>query len=145
MRRAFDLASASISKGNHPFGAVLVHAGEIIIEAENTVQTSNDQTRHAELNLVAEGRRKHPRDFLAESTLYASTAPCPMCAYAIWEAGITRVVYGVRYETFAKAITGGAPYIRIEEVYKLLKTPAKILGGVLEEEGVRIYGYWPNR
>lgn len=144
MRRAFDLAASAAFKGNHPFGAVLVHAGEVVLMAENTVNTSGDQTRHAELNLIAEARRTHPREFLAECTLYASTAPCPMCGYAIWESGITHIVYGVTYEKFAKLITRDAPYIKIEDVYRLLKTPAQIEGGVLEEEGIKAYGHWPK-
>ncbi len=142
MRRAFDLAASALVKGNHPFGAVLVHGGEVVLTAENTVNTAEDQTRHAELNLVAEARRQYLRSYLAECTLYASTAPCPMCAYAIWEAGITRVIYGVTYEKFAETITHNAPYIKIEDIYRLLKTPATIKGGVLEEEGVKTYKNW---
>ena len=145
MRRTFDLAVSSAVKGNHPFGAVLVHNGEVILTSENTVNTANDQTRHAELNLIAEARRKLSLKILGESTLYASTAPCPMCAYAIWEAGITRIVYGVTYNTFAKLVTEGAPYIQIEDIYRLLKTPAEITGNVLEEEGVKGYAHWPKR
>ena len=142
MRMAFDLAVSAAGKGNHPFGAVLVRGGEVMLTAKNTVNTDRDQTRHAELNLVAEARRSIPREVLKECTLYASTAPCLMCTYAIWEAGITRIVYGVTYETFAKLITHGAPYVPCEEVYNRLGTPAEITGGVLEDEGTRVYVYW---
>jgi len=145
MRRAFDLAASAHIKGNHPFGAVLVHGGEVVLTAENTVNTGDDQTRHAELNLVAEARRQYPRSYLAECTLYASTAPCPMCSYAIWEAGITRIIYGVTYQKFAETITHNAPYIKIDDIYSLLKTPATIKGGVLEEEGVKVYKNWPKK
>jgi tRNA(Arg) A34 adenosine deaminase TadA len=144
MRRTFDLAVSAAVKGNHPFGALLVHGGDVILTAKNTVNTDDDQTRHAELNLVAEARRNYSRKVLEESTLYASTAPCPMCTYAMWEAGIRRIVYGVTYETFAKLITKGAPYIPCEEVYKRLGTPAEITSGVLEEEGVKVYIQLPR-
>lgn len=80
-----------------------------------------------------------------ECTLYASTAPCPMCAYAIWESGIIRIVYGVICETFAKMIPGDAPYISCEEIYRMLKTSAEITGGVLDDEGIRVYRYWPKK
>jgi len=109
------------------------------------VNTSGDRTRHAELNLVAEARRIYSPDYLSECTLYASTAPCPMCAYAIWEAGIRRIVYGVTYEGFARLVTKGAPFITVEEIYKQFKTPAEIIGGVLEEEGMRVYRHWPKK
>ncbi len=144
MRRAFDLAKSAAAKGNHPFGAVLVHGEEVVLTAENTVNTSGDQTRHAELNLIAEARRNYPTSYLAECTLYASTAPCPMCAYAMWEAGIAHVVYGVSYKSFAEKVTQGTPYITIEEIYKLLRTPAEITGGVMEEEGLQVYKHWPG-
>jgi hypothetical protein len=42
-------------------------------------------------------------------------------------------------------ITKGSPYIPIEEIYELLKTPAEITGGVLEEEGARAYMHWPKK
>jgi len=145
MRMAFDLATSAAHKGNHPFGAVLVHSSEVLLSAENTVNTSRDQTRHAELNLIAEARRIFPTEVLGECTLYASTAPCPMCAYAIWEAGIKRIVYSVTYQTFARLVTKGAPYLTIEEMYRNLKTSAEILGGVLEEEGTRAYRHWPRK
>jgi tRNA(Arg) A34 adenosine deaminase TadA len=144
MRRAFDLAVSAAVKGNHPFGAILVYKNEAILIAENTVNTSWDQTRHAELNLIAEARRTIPPEILKECTLYASTAPCPMCGYAIWESGITRIVYGVTYKTFAKLLTKRGSYISVEEIYRLLKTPAEITGGVLEEEGTRAYRHWPK-
>ena len=145
MRRAFDLAVSAAVRGNHPFGAILVNNGEVILTAENTVNSANDQTRHAELNLVAEARRTLSPQILSECVIYASTAPCPMCAYAIWEAGIRRIVYGVTYETFARLVTRDASYITIEDVFKLLKTRAVIVGGVLEEEGVTAYNHWPKR
>jgi tRNA(Arg) A34 adenosine deaminase TadA len=145
MRKAFDLATSAALKGNHPFGAVLVNSSEVALTAENTVNTSGDRTRHAELNLVAEARRLYSSDYLSKSTLYSSTAPCPMCAYAIWEAGIRGIVYSVKYETFAKLVTKGAPFITIEEIYNQLKTPSEIISGVLEEEGTRVYRHWPKK
>ena len=68
-----------------------------------------------------------------------------MCTYSIWEAGITHIVYGVTYETFAKLITKDVPFISCEKIYRLLKTPAVITGGILEEEGVRVYNHWPKQ
>ena len=99
MQRANQLALMAAKKGNHPFGSVLVHENRIIAEAENTVNTDRDFTRHAELNLVVLADSDFSKEILQESTLYASTAPCIMCAAAIWRAGIRKVVYGVRYET----------------------------------------------
>jgi len=144
MRKANQLAVQATKKGNNPFGAALVHNEEIIAEAENTVHTNMDFTRHAELNLVVEAYNNFDKEVLQESTLYASTAPCIMCAYAIKYAGITRVVYGVRYETFAKLMPEPYQYISVEEVYRLHDTPLEATGGVLEGECLDSYKFWPK-
>ncbi|MFP3950546.1 MAG: nucleoside deaminase [Candidatus Bathyarchaeia archaeon] len=144
IRRTNRLAIEAAKKGNHPFGAVLAHEGEVIAEAENTVNTDRDPTRHAELNLVVKVNRVHPPDFLKESTLYASTAPCLMCAANIWRTGIKKVVYGVTYETFSSLVPEDHKYVSIEEVYRLLDTPLHAIGGILEEECLKAYEYWPE-
>jgi tRNA(Arg) A34 adenosine deaminase TadA len=144
IRRCYELAVSAAAKGNHPFGAVLVHRGRVIAEAENTVATDRDPTRHAELSLVVAAQREYPLTVLQEATLYSSTAPCAMCAAAMWSGGIRRVVYGVTYETFAGMIPGKHSYIPVEEVYRLLGTPLEAVGAVLEEEGVRVYDHWPE-
>ncbi len=144
MRRANQLAIQAAEKGNHPFGAILLYAGEIIAEAENTVNTDLDFTRHAGLNLLVEATKLFDREVLAESTLYVSTAPCLMCSSVIKDAGIRRVIYGVRYETFASIILGDYKYLPIEEVYRLHDTPLEAVGGILEEECLESYRYWPK-
>ena len=144
IRKANQLAVQAVKKGNHPFGAVLVHDDKIIMEAENTVTTDNDFTRHAELNLVVKAIREYPREVLKNSTLYASTAPCMMCASTIKDAGIRKVVYGVRYKTFADLIPGDYKYLTIEEVFRHHDTPLESTGGILEEECLESYKYWPK-
>jgi tRNA(Arg) A34 adenosine deaminase TadA len=103
-----------------------------------------DFTRHAELNLVVEAYKNFDREVLTESTLYASTAPCMMCASAIKYTGITRVVYGVRYETFAELVPRPHKYVSIEEVYEFYDESLEAIGGVLEEECLDSYKYWPE-
>ena len=144
MRRAFELAITAGERGNPPFGAVLVNKGRIVLEAENTTNTDLDFTRHAELNLVVKASREYSREFVEDSILIASTAPCPMCSYAMWSAGIRNVIYGVSYETYARLIPGKSRYIKCEQIYKLLQTDAEITGGILEEEGIDVYKHWPK-
>ena len=94
MRQAIRLAEEAAAAGNHPFGALLVADGQVLQTAHNTVLTDRDATRHAELNLVSAAYRRFGRELLAHSTLYTSLEPCPMCAGAIYWAGIPTVVYG---------------------------------------------------
>ena len=143
IKKANRLAFQATQKGNHPFGALLVHKDKIILEAENTVNTDEDFTRHAELNLLVEATKKYSKDILSEATIYASTSPCLMCSYAIWESGIRSVVYGVSYET-KSTLLGRNSFISIEKVFELLDTPLGSVGGVLEKECLETYKHWPQ-
>ena len=97
--RAIELARISREKGNHPFGSLLVNtAGDVVLEAENTVVTSQDVTAHAELNLVRAASMQFDVGALRGSALYTSTEPCAMCSSAIFWSGIGRVVYALSSE-----------------------------------------------
>jgi len=97
--RAIELARVSREKGNHPFGSLLVDtAGDVVLEAENSVVTGHDVTAHAELNLVRAASMQFDVEALRSSTLYTSTEPCAMCASAIYWSGIGRVVYALSSE-----------------------------------------------
>jgi tRNA(Arg) A34 adenosine deaminase TadA len=96
LRRAIALSHLARDHGNHPFGAVLVDpSGVIVLEAENAVVTEHDVTAHAEANLVRLASRTLGDLDLLHHTLVTSCEPCPMCAGAIYWAGIGRVVYGL--------------------------------------------------
>ena len=87
IRHSLKLARAARAAGNHPFGALLVREGQILLTAENTVNTEQDITGHAELNLVRSASRQLGLDGLRGTTLYTSTEPCAMCTGAIvWPA-----------------------------------------------------------
>jgi tRNA(Arg) A34 adenosine deaminase TadA len=96
LRAAIELAQRARQNGNQPFGALLVDPqGRVLLEAENTILTSRDITGHAETNLVRLAAQSFTPALLHGCTLYASTEPCPMCAAAIYWAGIGRVVYAL--------------------------------------------------
>lgn len=93
--RCYTLAEQAVDQGNHPFGALLVVDGQVVLEAQNSVLTDHDITCHAEMNLVRAAGENFDRSILSRSTLYASTEPCAMCAGAIYWAGVARLVFGV--------------------------------------------------
>jgi len=96
LRTAIAIAQHAREQGNHPFGALLVdEKNQVLLQAENTVNTERDVTGHAETNLVRLATRKYSFDKLALYTLYSSAEPCAMCAGAIHWSHIGRVVYAL--------------------------------------------------
>lgn len=144
MRQCFQLATNAGKKGNHAFGALLVHDGRVILTAENTVYTENDPYRHAELNLIARARREFEKGTIRQSTLYTSTAPCMVCSAAMLLGGITRVVYGVSYEGFEKLTGLTDNSIPCPSLYRQTGVPLEWIGPVLEEEGLQVFRHWPG-
>jgi tRNA(Arg) A34 adenosine deaminase TadA len=142
IRECHALAISAGKKGNHTFGAVLVHDGEIISTAENTVNTDEDDFRHAEYNLVMKSKDAFPEDVLASSTLYTSTAPCYLCTATILAAGISKIVYSVSYDAFARLIPGGYKYISCEEFVERIGSQTTVIGPILEKDGLQVFRYW---
>lgn len=106
LRDSIAVSRRSAERGNHPFGAVLVDsAGDVVLEAENTVVTDDDCTGHAETNLVRAAWKRVGPEKLADHTLYTSCEPCAMCSGAIYWSGISRVVFALA-ETDLLALTG---------------------------------------
>jgi tRNA(Arg) A34 adenosine deaminase TadA len=148
LRRAIQLAALARQRGNHPFGALLVGpAGEVLVEAENSVVTDSDCTAHAELNLVRLVSGHYDRDTLARSTLFSSTEPCAMCAAAIVWSGIGRVVYGLSEERLYR-LTGHAPGdkpmdLPCREVLARCARAVQVAGPALEAEAGEVHlGFW---
>src|SRR5690349_10737757 len=79
LRQAIELARQAREAGNHPFGALLVVDGTVVLQAQNTVATDRDPTAHAETNLVAQAIRRLGPDQIRRSILYTSCEPCAMC------------------------------------------------------------------
>lgn len=96
MHSALEEAKKAAILGEVPIGAVLVFDGEIIARAHNLRETTQNATTHAELMVIQEACEKIGSWRLEETTLYVTLEPCPMCAGAILQSRVPRVVYGAR-------------------------------------------------
>jgi len=95
MRIALDLAAQASAKGEIPVGAVVVDSnGQIVAVAHNTTEASLNPLGHAELLAIQSAAAAGGGWRLAGCTLYVTLEPCPMCAGAILNARLARVVYG---------------------------------------------------
>ena len=96
MRAALAEADLAAAQGEVPGGAVIVCAGEVIARAHNLCITHQSATQHAELLAIEEASRVLGRWRLSDCTLFVTLEPCPMCAGAIINSRIGRVVYAAR-------------------------------------------------
>ena len=132
MREAMALAKMAEDIDEVPVGALIVRDGQIISRAYNTRETSKCATHHAEILAIEEACRVLGGWRLPGCTLYVTMEPCAMCAGAIINARIPRVVYGapdLRFGAFGSLIN-------LAEVP--LNHKPEILGGILGDENVEI-------
>ena len=148
LRAAIDLARRSRHHGNHPFGALLVDAADVVAaEAENTVVSEQDVTGHAETNLVRTAGRRFDRAYLRSCTIYSSTEPCAMCSGAIYWSGISRVVYGLS-EAGLLELTGSheenpTMSLACRDVFAHGQGSVTVVGPALEDEARSVHdGFW---
>lgn len=94
MRLALREAEAAFEEGEVPVGAVLVKEGEVVASAHNLRECLKDPSAHAEILALRGGTRISDSWRLSDSTLYVTKEPCIMCAGAIVNARIARLVYG---------------------------------------------------
>ncbi len=98
MQRALGLADEAAAAGEVPVGAVLVRDGEELGAGWNRPVGAHDPTAHAEIVALRAAAAAAGNYRLPGATLYATMEPCPMCAGAIVQARVARVVYGAADE-----------------------------------------------
>lgn len=137
MRTALEEAAIAFALGEVPVGAVVVCQGQIIGRGHNRRETDRDPTSHAEIAALREAAQAKGGWRLTGCTLYVTLEPCPMCAGALVQSRIDRVVYGA---DDPKAGSAGS-------LLNLLQFPGfnhsvKITGGVLADECSGILQYF---
>ena len=141
MRIALKEAQKAAILDEVPVGAIVVLDNKIIARGHNLRERSNDPTSHAEINAIRKASKKLNSWRLENATIYVTVEPCSMCAGALLQCRIGRIVYGT---TDPK---GGA----IESSLELFKAKninhhPEILGGVLKEECSSIISnYFKNK
>ncbi|MEF9864862.1 MAG: tRNA adenosine(34) deaminase TadA [Oscillospiraceae bacterium] len=96
MRLAINEAQKAAEIGEVPIGAVIVRNGEVISTAHNTRECEKNATHHAELLAIDAACKALGGWRLMDCELYVTLEPCPMCAGAIINSRIKRVIYGAK-------------------------------------------------
>jgi len=128
MREALALAKKAFELGEVPVGAVAVWDGKIVGRGMNLRETDKNALRHAEITAIDEACKNLGGWRLWKCDLYVTLEPCPMCAGAIINSRVKRVIYGA---SDPKAGSCGSLTNLFEMPYN---HKPEVVSGVLEEE-----------
>jgi tRNA(adenine34) deaminase len=133
MRLALELALQAGAVDEVPVGAVVVRDGEVIGRGYNAPIRSTDPTAHAEIVAMRNAAEAIKNYRLSGCSLYVTLEPCAMCAGAIQQARVERVVYGA-----ADSKTGACGSVIDLFAERRLNHHATVEGGMLAEECVQV-------
>ena len=133
MGEALKEAKIAAEEGEMPVGCVIALDGEIIARGHNLREKTNDPTAHAEIVAMRRAAQKLGSWRLENAVMYVTLEPCPMCAGAISQARIARLVYGASDPDYGCA----------GSVYRIPEDPAfrhfcRCEGGLMAEECLEI-------
>lgn len=129
MRQALRAAEVALEENEVPVGAVIVRDGRVIGRGHNQRERLADPTAHAEILAITAAAAEIGHWRLEDCTLFVTLEPCPMCAGAIVQARIPRVVFGA---SDPKAGACGSLYEICTD--PRLNHRAEVIGGVLADE-----------
>ena len=134
MQQAISFAQEVKSSGDVPVGALIVNeAGEIVSLGKNEREKDNDPTAHAEILAIKRAGEKLGSWRLDDLTLVVTLEPCVMCAGAILQSRLKRLVFGA-FDQKAGAVGSSLDVIR--DVRALSKV--EVVSGVLEDECAKL-------
>lgn len=133
MREALALAKRAAEAGEVPVGAVLVKDGAVVGRGYNQPVSGKDPTAHAEMVALRDAAERIGNYRLGGCELYVTLEPCAMCAGAIMNARVSRMVFGA-----ADPKSGACGSVVDLFAENRLNHHATIVGGVMAEEAARI-------
>lgn len=141
MRLALEEARLAAEEGEVPVGAVLVKGGEVLARAHNRREATGNPLDHAEMLALVEGARRLGGWRLEGTTMYVTLEPCPMCAGALVQARVARLVFGVRDLKLGAA---GSRYNLVSD--ETIHHRLEVVEGILEEECLSLLkGFFEGR
>ena len=127
MHQALQLASHAAYHDEVPVGAILVANDHIIAQTHNQCVADHNPLHHAEMLAIHQGITHLQTPYLNECTLYVTLEPCPMCAAALAQARIGKLVFGA-YDPKSGGVEHGP------KIFEHSHYQPEIIGGVLENE-----------
>ena len=132
MKHCIDLAQKAMLNGDPPVGSILVKNNKVIGVGIEAGKSSNDITKHAEIEAIKDTLTKNELRNLDGCTLYTTHEPCIMCSYVIRHYRIGSIVYGTKVD-YIGGITSKFEIIKSDQIPKWGKVP-EIIPDILKEE-----------
>lgn len=136
MRRALELAEEALAAQEVPVGCIFTFDGKIIAEARNTVNETHNPTRHAEINCIdtvldyCNSNSVDYQSYFQNIIIYVTVEPCIMCAAALNNLKVKKVVYGCANDRF-----GGKTVLDVSKFYD---NTYLLIGNVLSDEAMAL-------
>lgn len=135
MGEALAEAQLAIARGERPIAAVAVVNDAMVARAHDRVEETHDPTAHAVIVALREAARKLGTERLADTTIFATLEPCPMCVGALLESDVEALVYAV-----PNTVDGAAG-----TVIQLAQNPSlgrrvRVVSGIRREEAEELFG-----
>lgn len=131
MRIALQHAEEARARGDTPVAAVIARGNLVLSVGENEVRSGGDCTAHAEVSAIRRAAAAHGPDATRGTTCFTTMEPCPMCAWALVEAGVSRIVLGARHRQLGRRDYG---LYALENFFTMTGREMDITEGVLAEE-----------
>lgn len=125
MKRALELAK--MCNKDVPVGAIIVKNSEVIAQTYNQKEVLQDVTAHAEILAIRQAQEKLGTFRLKDCEMFVTLEPCPMCAWAILQSGISTIYFGSYNQQY-----GGLG--SVVDLPKIANSKIKIFGGIMEAE-----------
>ena len=131
----------ALARGDCPVAAIIVRDGDVVGVGSNRVATAGDATAHAETEAIRNACARLRAGKLRGCTLYSAMEPCPMCCWAIKEAGIERVVLGARHAAMRRTDYGD---YSVEKLLAMTRTGLDLVTHVREAECEAVRRRWKH-
>lgn len=132
---AVEQAELALSEKEVPVGCVFVHAGKVLATGSNKTNASLNGTLHAEFVAMAKILSSHDASIFKETDLYVTVEPCLMCASALRQIGIRKVLFGCHNDRFGGC---GGVFSLHNDVWKTQDAGYEVRAGILRREAIML-------
>ena len=116
MGLALELSRKALANGDLPVGSLIVRDNKVIGSGSNHARSINDPVSHGEIEAIRDACHSLGTTDLSDASCYTVMEPCPMCCWALLEAGVSQVILGARHAEMRRTDYGGYSLEKLVEM-----------------------------